>query len=186
LFATSSYSTIRLAAIERLREPYVVPFSRKDNSLKLARGRFLSAWLAERELEARLPEILKKYKAKIAVVVEDDDVASPKNQDRIMEWLILNGTIPESYIVPCVIEALLEEPDPIDEQVRERARKQIEERDEYEALEAAVGDLIRLDRYQRRTWSQQKRPIRDFLKLMAMHPSDRVAPAQAAPVNATG
>jgi hypothetical protein len=164
----------QVAAIERLREPYIVPFSRKDNSLKLAKGRVFSAWLAERELNARLPELLKKYKAKVAIVMENDEVALPKNEDRIVEWLIADGTIPE--FLQCVLEELLEEPDPIDEQTRECARKQIEERDEYEALETAIGDLIRLDRYQRRAWSRQKRAIRDFMRIKVMHSADRAAP----------
>ena len=33
--------------------------------------------------------------------------------------------------------------------------EQIEGRDDYEALEAAIFDLKRLDRYQRRAWSRQ-------------------------------
>ena len=66
----------QVAAIERLREPYVAPYSRRDNSLKLAKGRFFSAWLAEREINERLPEVLKKYRAKLAVVLENDEVAS--------------------------------------------------------------------------------------------------------------
>ena len=109
----------------------------------------------QREINERLPEVLKKYRAKLAVVLENDEVASPEYQGRIMEWLTLHGTIPEAVVVPCVLDALLEEPDPIDEQIRERGRKQIEERDEFEALEAAIGDLIRLDRYQRRAWSSR-------------------------------
>jgi hypothetical protein len=38
-------------------------------------------------------------------------------------------------------------------------------RDDYEALEAAVPDLIRLERYERRAWSRQKRAIREFVAL---------------------
>ena len=34
-----------------------------------------------------------------------------------------------------------------------------DDRDDYEALEAAVRDLVRLDRYERRAWSRQKRAI---------------------------
>ena len=49
----------------------------------------------------------------------------------------------------------------------ERARQLVEEqeRDEFEALEEAAADLIRLDRYERRSWSQQKRAIRNFMNL---------------------
>jgi hypothetical protein len=30
---------------------------------------------------------------------------------------------------------------------------------------AAIGDLIRLERYERRAWSRQKRAIREFIAL---------------------
>jgi hypothetical protein len=39
------------------------------------------------------------------------------------------------------------------------------ERNEYDALEEAVPDLIRLERYERRAWSRQRRAIREFLNL---------------------
>ena len=63
---------------------------------------------------------------------------------------------------------LLEEPDPLEEQrARDLARKEIEQqqRDQYQALEAAIPDLIRLERYERRAWSRQMRAIREFLNL---------------------
>ncbi len=69
------------------------------------------------------------------------------------------------------ITALLDEVNGSDPGQKERAvrlaRKRIEEqqRDEYEALEAAAADLIRLERYERRAWSRQKRAIRSFLNL---------------------
>jgi hypothetical protein len=39
------------------------------------------------------------------------------------------------------------------------------ERDEYDALEEAVPDLTRLERYERRAWSWQRRAIHEFLNL---------------------
>ena len=48
------------------------------------------------------------------------------------------------------------------------ASKQIEERDEFEALEEAARDLIRLERYERRTRSRQNRAIRNFMNLKLM------------------
>jgi hypothetical protein len=140
----------QIAVIERLREPYVAPFGRKDNSLALAKGRSLEAWLAHREIKARVPELLQKYK---------DQMPPPLKLDANYPDWIRNA----DDIVPIRLKALLQEPDAIDEQTRERARIQIEQRDEYEALEAAIGDLIRLDRYQRRVWSRQKRVIREFI-----------------------
>jgi hypothetical protein len=36
-----------------------------------------------------------------------------------------------------------------------------QQRTEYEALEEAIPDLIRLERYERRAWSRQKRAIQE-------------------------
>jgi hypothetical protein len=139
--------------IERLREPYLVPFVKKDNSLQLGQARFIEGWLAEWEMEARLPKLVEKYKDQMLPLLEHD-----KNYP--------NGLrdIGDLYTI-------LEEPDYIDEQTREQARKRIknrelvEQRGEYEALRAAIDDLIRLDRYQRRAWSRHKRAIREFITL---------------------
>jgi ABC-type phosphonate transport system ATPase subunit len=72
----------------------------------------------------------------------------------------------EVGIVPIRIKALLEESDSIEQKRRALtvARKLIEEqeRDDYEAQEEAAADLIRLDRYERRAWSRQKRAIRSY------------------------
>ena len=67
--------------------------------------------------------------------------------------------------MPFGLKALLEEPESIDEEMLEWARRQIEERDDYEALEAAVQDLERLDRYESRAWTRQKRAIRQLICL---------------------
>jgi hypothetical protein len=81
-----------------------------------------------------------------------------KLDDKYSDWIW-------GELVPIQLRALLQEPDDIDEETRERARKRIEERNEHEALEAAIGDLIRLDRYQRRAWSRQKKAIREFIRM---------------------
>jgi hypothetical protein len=46
---------------------------------------------------------------------------------------------------------------PQNEAKSDPVRKPIKERDEPAALEEAALDLIRLDRYERRAWSQQKK-----------------------------
>jgi hypothetical protein len=53
---------------------------------------------------------------------------------------------------------LLEEEEPTEEEEEralDRARKEVkrQQRTEYEALEEAIPDLIRLERYERRAWS---------------------------------
>jgi hypothetical protein len=49
--------------------------------------------------------------------------------------------------------------------IKFRAATCIQERDESEAFEAAIEDLIRLDRYERRAWSRQKRAMLAFMNL---------------------
>jgi len=39
------------------------------------------------------------------------------------------------------------------------------QRDQFDALEEAAPDLVRLDRYERRTWTRQKRAIRAFMNI---------------------
>jgi hypothetical protein len=148
-------SAQRIAVIDRLRDPYVVPFSERDNSLDLAQGRLMTAWLADREIQARLPQVMQKYQHLLPPPLELD-----KNRP---DWI-------RDYdeIVPIRLKALLEESDPPSQELLEFAMKRIEERDDGEALEAAAPDLIRLDRYERRTWARQKRTIRDFVNLKLM------------------
>ena len=75
-------------------------------------------------------------------------------------------------IVPIRLKALLEESDSIDvqQQALDLASKHLkeQERDEFEALEEAIPDLKRLERYERRAWSQQKRAIREFMNTKLM------------------
>jgi hypothetical protein len=79
-------------------------------------------------------------------------------------------------IVPIRLKALLEESDSIDDRTLELTRQLIQERDEFEALEAAVLDLLRLERYERRTWSRQKQAIRDFTKIKRMCSAGNAVP----------
>jgi hypothetical protein len=130
----------QIAVVLQLRESYVIPFGKRNNGGKLATGKMMEAWLARREIEAR-----------------DQMLPTMKVNENLPNWLRYDDDIR--------LKALLNEPDPAAEQkARELARKQIEERDEYEALEAAAIDLIRLDRYQSRAWSRQKKAIRELLR----------------------
>jgi hypothetical protein len=81
-------------------------------------------------------------------------------------------------IVPIRLKALLEEQE-VDDQIIQLAQKRVkeQERDEYEALEAAILDLIRLGRYERRAWSRQKRAIRKFMEIKMTGVDVRSAPA---------
>jgi hypothetical protein len=44
-----------------------------------------------------------------------------------------------------------------------RCEIQRQQRNEYDAVEGAIPDLIRLERYERRAWSRQKRAIQQFV-----------------------
>jgi len=137
----------KIIVIERLRETTSIALRKGDNSLTVAKARFLQAWLAHREIGLLVPKVMKKYQDQLTPAVEGDD-----------------------GVVPIRVKALLEEAEPSEEEhqrVLELARTEIarRERNEYDALEEAVPDLIRLERYERRAWSRQRRAIREFLNL---------------------
>jgi hypothetical protein len=137
----------QVVAVERLRESDAVPYARKNNILKLAKVRCKEADLAEKEIQATLPGVLEKYKDQIPPSLPDDGA-----------------------IVPHRLKALLQYPATAEEEreALDLAKEQVKERDEYEALEAAIRDLLRLDRYERRAWSRQKRAINQFTNLKTM------------------
>jgi hypothetical protein len=137
----------KIVAIERLREATSIALRKGDNSLTVAKARFLQAWLANREIGFVVPKVMKKYQDKLTLAFEGDD-----------------------GVVPIRVKALLEEPESSEEEhqrLLELARTEIarRERDEYDALEHAVPDLMRLERYERRAWSRQRRAIHEFLNL---------------------
>jgi hypothetical protein len=156
----------QVAAVERLRERTAVAFARKDNSLEVAKLRSFESQQAEREIQARLPELFTKYKDKISALMERDVPAWANSYEAIMDWLT-DGIISEADIRPCIFTELVSETKPVDNQILEDARKQIEagQRDEYEAFQTAVRDLVRLDHYESRVWSRQKRAIREFIRI---------------------
>ena len=89
--------------------------------------------------------------------------------DPICAAKILGRALWESDAVWMIVEVLLDEEKSLDSEILERARKAIEarQRDEHEALKAAAPDLVRLDRYECRAWSRQKRAIQDFMMIKA-------------------
>jgi hypothetical protein len=141
----------QIAVVERLREPTAIALTKRDNSLKLAKARSKQTRRAVKEIERHLPSVLEKYR----------DRLQPEDFD------------PSPYdLVPLGLKVLLEEPDSLEEEQRalDLAWKQIEQqqRDEHEAMQEAIPDLIRLERYERRAWSRQQRAIREFLNIKFM------------------
>ena len=137
----------KIFVIERLRDATSIALRRGDNSLDLGKAHFLVCWLCVHEIESRLPQVMEKYR---------DQLEPPAYHDY--------------EVVPISVKALLEEPiltEDQEKQLLEVARRQIERegRTEYEALEEAIPDLIRLERYERRAWARHKRAMLDFLNL---------------------
>ena len=155
----------QLAVVERLRDPTAIALAKGDNSVELAHGIFMRAWLAHRDIVALVPKVIEKYK---------EQLPGPEE----------SSTDHTDDFVPNCLKVLLQMPDSTepDERAVALARRQIEEqeRDEHEALEAAVVDLVRLDRYQRRAWSRQKRALRDFLDIKLTRSGDDGAREEAA------
>ena len=162
-FAFRAINAQKIAVVERLRDHTAIALAKGDNSLELGKARFMQAWLAHREIEALVPKVREKYK---------DQIRRPaKSRNEFEEEL-------ETGMIPIGLKALLSE-EPVSAEAKrhavEVARKLItQERDEYEALEEAGTDLVRLDRYERRAWSRQKRAIRSFMNLRLKSNLNRV------------
>jgi hypothetical protein len=139
----------QVECVERLRETTAEPFAVGDNGIKLSKAIFRRAMLAREQILLLVPSFLEKYK---------DQTPANKSPPSPFD------------IVPLELKVLVQSPETIEEEKRalELARKQIKERDEFEAFEQAAIDLIRLDRYERRAWSRQKCAIRALMNLKLM------------------
>src|SRR5690348_5958228 len=124
----------RTTAVERLRDVGEVALAEREDVLKSARSVFREAKRTCAEIEAALPPILAKYR----------DQLGPAHGERYESFL--------GDIVPRGLKFLMEEPGSLEEEerLRELARGEVEQRDECEAVEAAVQDLVRIERYERR------------------------------------
>jgi hypothetical protein len=158
----------KVAVIERLRERHAAPFGKGDPTNKELRSRILESRQAEMKIRARLPELVAKYKSKIEEALGRHLPASAVSYVGIMSWFARRG-FPEQDAVWIILEAMSDEPAPIDNEVLDWARREIEahRRDQHDALKAAAPDLVRLDRYEHRAWSRQKRAIEEFMMIKA-------------------
>jgi len=143
----------RIALIERLREPTAIALASGDNSIELAEARSNKGQLAYKELKAHILKMLIKYKARMPPELNVEGV--PDNIYKKVDLSLLVGLL-------LSFDPTAEEAPALD-----LASKQIaaQERDEFEALEEALPDLIRLERYESRAWSRQKRAIRTFMNI---------------------
>jgi hypothetical protein len=154
-FAFREINAQKIAVVERLRDETAIALAKGDNSREVAKARFIQMWLAHREIEALVPKVREKYKNMIH--------RSAKGSEKIAQEV---GT----GMVPIAIKTLLSEEEASIEANQHAinvARKLInaEDRDEYAALEEGIVDLVRVDRYEKRAWSRQKRAIRSFMNI---------------------
>jgi hypothetical protein len=140
----------KMAVVERLRDRTAIALAKGDNSFIVAKACFLKARVASKEIQERVPGLLAKYQGQLLPPSQDVDSAPPAF-----------GYYDD--MVPIRLKALVEETDSIEviQRALALARQHIEaqERDDYEALEQAAPDLLRLERYERRAWSKQKKAI---------------------------
>lgn len=174
--------TIRVYKTEllaRLRDPFAVPMSRKDNSRELGTGRVLQAWLACREIGLRAPKLFEKYRAAmLAAVAEEystEMTAEQKQASLAAEEKYLKESEPGS-LIPIGLRLVLQESKAVDQSIIEAAVDDVEEREEWEAMQAALPDLVRLERYERRAWSRYQRSIKQFVDVKLMQRKRDTAP----------
>jgi hypothetical protein len=144
----------QLAVIERLRDPSVPPFSQRDNTLRLMRARGRKSKEAEKAIVALRDALLKKYESQLPPSFPEDN---PTKLDALF---------------PAHLEEFLEEKESeqdIDalasDMINVREADCLHERDEGNALETAIKDLMRLDRYERQASSRQRRATLTFIGL---------------------
>jgi hypothetical protein len=171
--------TQKVAVVERMRDRHAAPFaSRVDPTNKQLKARILESRRAEATIKVRLPELVAKYKSKIEEALGHHLTASAASYVGIMRWFARRG-FPEQDAVWIILEAMSDEPAPIDNELLDRARREIEacQRDEHDAFRTAAPDLVRLDRYECRAWSRQKRAIQEFMMIKAEARSAQRMPA---------
>jgi hypothetical protein len=161
----------RLAVVERLREVTAIPLRKGDNGLIIGQAKFMASWVLSREIEFLVPKLMEKYEQQIserkkAAAERSDPAKSPdgnlnkEKQDNV-------DVTPAEYVsglVPIQLKALLEPIEAPEEKARAIGivRQRLKERDEREAFEEAMPDLIRLERYEQQAYNRLIRSMRKF------------------------
>ena len=138
--------------VERVQEVTAIALAKGDNNLALAKARSLRSRLAYDELVALRDKLLQRYKDELP------DSGETQAEQLVPARLAVFLLEKEEALARMEREA----------GVRNQADERVDERDEFAALEEAAPDLIRLDRYERRAWSRQKRAIGDFMNMKLM------------------
>ena len=152
----------RLRKHTRSHRKLVIALAKGDNSLALGKARFLKCQQAHDELVALRDKLLEKYKDKLPPPILFKEI---------------NEFLPEiELLIPLHLRIFL---DDMEGELASQAQNEGEvtlnqlaagtdERDELAALEEATLDLVRLDRYERRAWSRQKRAVCAFANIKLM------------------
>ncbi len=175
----------RLAVVERLREVTAIPLRKGDNGLIIGQAKFMASWVLSREIELLVPKLMEKYEQQISerkkAAAERSDPAKSPDRNLIEEKQDNEDVTPAEYVnglVPIQLKALLEPIEAPEEKVRAIGivRQRLEERDEGEAFEEAMPDLIRLERYEQQAYGRLLRSMRKFAnsKWMLSFPKTRL------------
>jgi hypothetical protein len=156
--------------VERVQEVTAIALAKGDNSLALAKARSLRSRLAYDELVALRDKLLQRYKDELP------DSGETQAEQLVPARLAVFLLEKEEALARMEREA----------GVRNQADERVDERDEFAALEEAAPDLIRLDRYERRAWSRQKRAIRDFMNMKLMRAIEHPTPTASMNLLAAG
>jgi len=148
----------QLAVVERVREPLAQALTKGNDMGKLAKARAQKCYDAYDQIVKLRDELLEKHKDQLAAPILS------KEQEALMPQLDRGILIPphlEEFLIEredsAALPSLIEGGTKFQDEARER--------DESATLEEAVSDLIRLDRYERRAWSRQKKAMRAFMNL---------------------
>lgn len=158
----------QLAVVERLRDPSAIALARGDNSIALGEARFRKCEEAFDLAFVLRDRLLEKYK---------DKLPPPIVADCFSEM---------DELIPPHLEMFLQEqsePEPKSSKMEgaaTRSPQRVVERDNSVAMQEAALDLVRLDRYERRIWSRQKRAFQAFIehKLMKLSTPTEKGPVQ--------
>ncbi|MGB6796319.1 MAG: hypothetical protein WBE48_07120 [Xanthobacteraceae bacterium] len=162
----------RLAVVERLREVSAIALRKGDNGLIIGRAKYMASWVLSREIELLVPKLMEKYEQQIPGnkkqegeepsargKSETDNLSKEEHDsDDMTSSEYVNG------LVPIQLKALLESIEAPEEKARaiDAVRQRLEERDDAEAFEEAMPDLIRLGRYEQQAYGRLLRSMRKF------------------------
>jgi uncharacterized coiled-coil protein SlyX len=148
------------ALIERLRDRETVALASGDNRLIHAQARHLQSERTIEHLSALCARVLERNKDRLRPAVKGD--AIQPNGCLIGDFVPLQIKLLDEYAE--ADESMLEAYETRSSRL-DQAGKLLKERNERQAVIEALPDLVRLDRYERRAWSRQKRAIRNYIRI---------------------